>query len=81
MFAEIEEDSKTKVFPVEEQPTPELMEITGGKETEFLRPRRVIEEREAERLRLKKIADGMESIAQRIKTEGQENGKLKQIRL
>ena len=75
------EESKTKVFPVEEQPTPELMEITGGKETEFLRPRRVIEEREAERLRLKKIAERIETNEQRPKTEGNKNGKLKQIRL
>ena len=81
LLPEIEEANKAKSFPVEEQATPELMEMSGGKQTEFLRRRRIMEERDAERLRLKKIAEGMEANVQRIQTEGNENGKLKQIRL
>ena len=47
MLPEIEEANKAKTFPVEEQATPELMEMTGGKQTEFLRRRRIMEERDA----------------------------------
>ena len=80
LLAEIEEENKSKVFP-EEQAKPEMIEMTRGKQNEFFRPRRIIEERESERQRLKKIAEPIDANVQRLKTEGNETGKLKQIRL
>ena len=80
LLAEIEEENKSKVFP-EEQAKPEMIEMTRGKQNEFFRPRRIIEERESERQRLKKIAEPIDANVQRLKTEGNETGKQKQIRL
>ena len=80
MLAEIEEENKSKVFP-EEQAKPEMIEMTRGKQNEFFRPRRIVEERNSERLRLKKNAERIDANVQRLKTEGNETGKLKQIRL
>ena len=80
LLAEIEEENKSKVFP-EEQAKPEMREMTRGKQNEFFRHRRIIEEKESERLRLKKIAEPIDKNVQRLKTEGNETGKLKQIRL
>ena len=80
-LAENEEGNKETVFPLEKQSLPEMIETTGGIQTESLRPRRLMEEREAERLRLKTKAERIEAKAQRPKAEGNETGKLTQIRL
>ena len=78
-LAENEEGNKETVFPLEKQSLPEMIETTGGIQTESLRPRRLMEEREAERLRLKTIAERNGAKVQGLKMEGKNDGKLHQI--